>query len=222
MAIAFDSKSEGSSSGSVNSFTLSFNNVAGNFMFVTFCEDTGSPSQTGVTYNGVALTALTTISSPFANNKMGWYLKNPVTGTNNLIASRTTTSTATIRLCVATYSGTDTATQPDSQSTFDVTGTTGSATTTVIASNCWLIMSYENDAGAGRNVSAGANTILRQANSGNGAVAILDSNATVGTGAQSLNYSVASSAEQFGNIISLDPSAAAGATVQLLTTLNAG
>lgn len=222
MAIAFNSKIEGSSAGSVNSFTLSFNNVAGDFLFVTFCEDTGSPSQTGVTYNGVAMTALTTISSPFANNKMGWILKNPATGTHDIVASRTTTSAATIRLCAASYSGTDTATQPDSQNTFDVTASSGSATTTVVASNCWLIMSYENDAGTGNNVSAGANTLLRQANAGNGAVAILDSNGTVSTGAQSLNYSTAVSHEHFGNIISLKPAGAAVASVSLLTTLNAG
>lgn len=222
MAIAFDSKTQGSSAGSVNSLTVSFNNVAGNFMFVTFCEDTGTPSQTGVTYNGVALTALTTISAPFANNKMGWYLKSPATGTNNLIASRTTTSTAVIRVCVATYSGADTTTQPDSMSTFDVTGSSGAATTTVVGSNCWLIMSYENDAGTGNDVSAGSGTVLRQANAGNGAIAILDSNATVLTGARSLNYSTAVSHEHFGNIISIAPASAVVATVSMLTTLNAG
>ena len=213
MAIAIDSTAQGSSTGSVNSFTLSFNNVAGNFMFVTFCEDTGSPSQTGVTYNGVALTALTTLSSPFANNKMGWILKSPTTGTNDIVASRTTTSTAVIRLCVATYSGTDTTTQPDSQNTFNVgPATSGSASTTVVGSNCWLVMSYENDAGTGNNVSAGASTTLRIANTGNGAVAILDSNATVGTGSQSLNYSTVSSVNHFGNIISLAPAGAAANT----------
>lgn len=210
MAIAIDSTGEGSSVGSVNSLTLSFNNVGGDFMFVTFCEDTGSPSQSSVTYNGVGLTALTTLSSPFANNKMGWILKSPATGTNDIVATRTTTSTAIIRLCVATYSGTDTTTQPDSQNTFTVgPATSGSASTTVVASNCWLVMSYENDGGIGNNVSAGASTVLRQANIDNGAVAILDSNATVGTGSQSLNYSTTLSNTHFGNIISLKPAGAA-------------
>jgi len=153
---------------------------------------------------------------------MGWYLKNPATGTNALVATRSTTSTAVIRLCVATYSGTDTVSQPDSQSTFDVTAASGTATTTVVASNCWLIMSYENDAGTGNDVSAGASTTLRIANAGNGAVAILDSNAVVGTGAQSLNYSTAVSHNHFGNIISIDPGSAVVAGVSQLTTLNCG
>lgn len=221
MALAINSTGEGSSSGSVNSLTVSFNNVAGDFMFVTFVEDTGTPSQTGVTYNGVALTPLTTISSPFANNKMSWYSKSPATGTNNLIVSRSTTSTAVIRICVATYTGSDITTQPDSQNTFDVTGSTGSASTTVVVSNCWLIMSYENDAGVGNNVAAGSGTVLRIANAGNGAVAILDSNGTVGTGSQSLNYSTSVSHEHFGNIISLKPSATSSGS-SFLTTLNAG
>lgn len=205
MAIGIGSTAQSSSSGSVNSHTLSFNNVAGDFMFVTFCEDTGSPSQTGVTYNGVALTALTTLGSPFANNKMGWILRSPATGTHDLVATRSSTSTAVIRICVATYTGTDTSSQPDSQNTFDVTASSGSATTTVVDSDCWLIMSYGNDGGTGNDVSAGASTTLRIANAGNGAIAILDSNGAVGTGSQFLNYSTAISNEHFGNIISLSP-----------------
>ncbi len=211
MAIAVDATSSATSSGSVNSLTWSHTITGSNtFLFVCFCEKTGSPSQTGVTWNGTPMTALTTISSPFANNKLGWYLKNAATGTHNIVASRTTTSASAIKGSAVSYTGCDITTQPDNQTTFNSGGadTTVTATITPSANNCWQVCSYEND--NDKTVSASTGATVRIINASDPSTGIFDSNGPLTGGvSNSMTMTNPSSAQSFGNTITITPVASA-------------
>ena len=217
MAIATDATSEASSSGSTDRLSWSHTCTGSDLVLVViFGENTGTPSQTGVTYNGVAMTALTTLSAPFANNKLGWILINPATGANNIVCTRSSTSTAVIRGVAASYTGCDQTTQPETQGVFDVTpaATTGTGTITPTATGCWHICTYENDNGIA--VSAGASTTERATNTGDPSFAIYDSNGTITAGVlNTLNFTTGSNVEHFGNTFTIQPSAAVASTNSL-------
>ena len=204
-AIAVDSTSQASSAGSVNSLTWSHTITGSNVtLIVLFGENTGTPSQSSVTWNGTAMTPLTTVSTPFANNKIGWYLTNAATGTHNIVATRTTTSTATIRGAAVDYTGTSSV-QPDAQNTWSVpSANSGAISITPVASGTWHIATYNNDnSGA---VSAGTNTTLRIANAGDSSMAILDSNGTITAGSpHSLNFTTTNVGSNYGNTFSIAP-----------------
>ena len=213
MAVAFDASSQASSSGSVNSLTWAHTCTGTDrILIVLFGENTGTPSQSTVTYDGVSMTAFSTVSSPFANNKIGWYLINPASGANNIVATRTTTSTAVIRGVAASYTGAKQSGQPDAQNTFNVaSSTSGSAAITPVADNCWHIVTYNNDSSS--TVSAGASTTRRQANTGDASMAILDSNAPITAGvSNSLNFTTGVAVAHYGNTFSIAPSVAASAS----------
>lgn len=202
MAIAFDASSQSSSSGLVSSLTWSHTCTGTDrILFVLFGENTGTPSQSGVTYGGVAMTQLTGAQA-FCT---GWYLVNPASGANNIIATRSVPSTAPIRGVGVSYTGAKQTGQPDSQNKGTATGNVTVATT-VLAANSWIVGYGSND--NDQVLSAGSGFTLRLANSGDPSMAMFDSNGTVATG------SVSSTINAAGNttgliVASFSPSVAA-------------
>ena len=91
-------------------------------------------------------------------------------------------------ILAAEYTGASASGQPDSSNGF--TGLTSpaswSVSTTVVASNSWLM--YFGRSKLDYQVNAGTGTTFRAQNSGGLQAGWFDSNGTVGTGSQSLNF----------------------------------
>jgi hypothetical protein len=197
MAIAYDATSVGTQ---VNDSTLSWSHTctgSNRILFVS-CMSNTSDDLTGVTYNSVSMTQVGKIQLPSSGRwQYLYYLIAPATGSNTITV--TASGTTFLQGTATSYTGAKQSGQPDSSNTNSGTSTSITASTTVVASNCWLVM------GSGDNVggeSAGAGTTLRNSTNGN---AISDSNATVSTGSQSLALTISSG--RWGAIIaSIAPS----------------
>jgi hypothetical protein len=145
---------------------------------------------TGVTYNGVAMTRISYTWTTGEGIYL-YYLINPSTGANNIVAS--SSSSTTIYAQSASYTGAKQTWQPDaSNTTVYATQTNMSTSVTTIADNCWLVWVFRS----GTNQTAQAWTTLR--NWINATIQIWDSNsATTPAGSDSLwvNFSSASAAQ---------------------------
>lgn len=212
MALAFDASSiKAFTAGSP--VTLSHTCTGSNRILIVFVFDSAGSTHgtTGVTYNGVAMTQIGTAQtypSGAVSSTSAWYLIAPATGVNTIsVATTTASSTSIISM---SYTGAKQSGQPDSsfKDLYNTTGhTTWSLSTTVVASNCWLVAGMVDDSNA---PTAGSGTTMRQ-NSGSG-FGGFDSNGTVSTGSQTLNFSFSSSGKQTGIIVSIAPSVAAATT----------
>lgn len=97
-------------SGTVNSQSF---NCASATSLIAYCEDATNTAgnTTGVTYNGVALTEIGRQSHPSDNRELTmWGVHNPSTGTNSLVATRTSSAVGRFVLGAMAVSGTDTGT----------------------------------------------------------------------------------------------------------------
>lgn len=206
MAIAFDSFVDGGAA--TGSLTFAFNNVAGDIVFVgIMTADTNAV--TGVTYAGNAMTQVSTEQNVDTNLNCRLYvLENAPTGSNNVIISSTgTIFMGTVGKAVS-YSGASLTGQPDSSNANTVTSTTSlTISTTVVASNCWLVMW---DVNANAALIAGTGTTQRGGETSGRK--FFDSNGTVGTGSQSLQCTWTGSFNAGGIIASIKPPA----TTQIL------
>jgi len=188
MAIAFDSGGTvGTLNNPVTSITYSFTNTAGDFLSVGVLTIAGK-SITGVTYNGVSMTKIGGIAS-FGNQPLNielWGLSSPATGAHNVVVSMT--PSGPIYSTAMSHSGTKTSGQPDSFNTgYNASNVSSLAvSTTVVDSNCWLIGLATGD--NGNNPSAGSGTTQRSTIAVDSYMALFDSNGTVGTGPQTLNF----------------------------------
>ena len=200
MALAVDTSTTGGNTTTANNLTWAHTCTGSNLILIVGVSNEGNDT-TGVTYNSVALTAGPNIAPTSGNGGAKiWYLINPATGANNIVVSRTGT-TGGMSSTAASYTGAKQSGQPDSSNTGSVTpGTQLTISTTVVASNCWLVM-WTDTSAAGE--TAGTGTTLRQA--GSDGSDMWDSNGTVGTGAQSLQIN-ATSGNLVGAIISIAPS----------------
>lgn len=115
------------------------------------------------------------------------------------------------------YSGASQTGIPDSSAETETvaSGASLTMTTTVVAANCWLVAA-ECDA-SGASYTGGAGTTLRQTDA-NG-FTLSDSNATVGTGSQSLVVNMGTNSNRGGVVASFAPAGAAGGRPPILLTL---
>lgn len=145
------------SSGTTN--TVSFNNVAGNILFVGLTV-VGGDLVTGATYNGVAMTQVSgsPVQVPGDLYIYLFYLANPATGTHDVVIS--TSGSAYTGGSIVSYSGSNGTINLAGNNTVNPdTSITKSLITTV--DNCWIVAFAMAD--AGKVLSAGASTTLRQA-----------------------------------------------------------
>lgn len=160
---------------------------------------------TGVTYNGVAMTRLSSQGSA-GLNFLGYiyYLIAPDTGTHNIVVSRS--DSGVVGGMSGSYTGVSQSGFPDSQATgSDATGNF-TASTTVVASNSWMFVNYRtNDSDANTPVTSG--TIRQTVFSA--AIGIWDSNGVVGTGSQSVTFTVSPGNETYWLAASFAPVAVA-------------
>ena len=205
--IAFDAATDGGYNGGAST-SLTWSHTCSGFnriLFVQVEETTGASSKvTGVTYGGVAMTMVPGSNILAATTRWNstWYLYNPATGANNIVA---TISSNDVIVGIATsYSGVRQSSGIESVVVSNL-GTTGLTTltvnTTTVANNCWLI---EAVLGTGP-VTAGSGTTSRKVNNTDGGVALMDSNgAKTPPGSYGLTYNQASG-KASGVLISLAP-----------------
>jgi len=204
MAIAIDTSGTiGTINNPVTSITYAFNNSAGNFLSVGVLT-TASQTISGVTYNSVALTKIGGIPT-WGNQPLKielWGLSSPATGSNNIVVSA---SSGPIYSTAMSHSGTATTGQPDSFNTgFNASNVASLAvSTTVVSSNCWLIGLACGD--NGNNPSAGSGTTLRSTIATDAYIALFDSNGTVGTGSQTLNFAFSPNQHPGAIVASIKP-----------------
>lgn len=210
MAIAFD-KADSANSGGGTSATVSLAAAASNECAIILVFYTNINSFNALTVNGSA-TGITQIGSEFsesigsgASTRGKWrayYLYNPPTSSAAYTFTITNGGDPEARIYVSLYSGT--ATNPaDSSGGGELTsaGTSFSLSTTVVASNCWLVSAARRaDSGT---LSASTGSTLRDAS--NVANVLADSNGTVATGSRSMTYSCSLSSQMAGFIVSIKP-----------------
>lgn len=212
MAIAFDAVSGGKDNGgAVTSITFSHTCTGANLVLVVvaYIDNIGGTSITGVTYNGVAMTQVATVTGGTRVQSYSFILVNPATGAHNVVVSANQVIGGNQQIAAnsMSYTGCAQTGQPDSNGTNGLASSTVTnfpVSTTVVASNCWLVGGGTENAGDIAGGVAGAGTTYRGVVQFNQYGA--DSNGTVGTGSQSLNWGRAgTSGDISGTVMSLAP-----------------
>lgn len=164
-----------------------------------------SDNLSSVTYAGVSMTQVDKQQIPGNRWMYLYYLTNPTTGANNVVA--TMTGATFIASAGACYSGVDQTTPINVQTKntgTSVTSLTTTATTTV--NDCWMVLAHANNWG---DPTAGTNTTKRE--SADATITMFDSNAARSSGSNSLQ--VTGSSGNYSNIMVGIAPAAGGATV---------
>lgn len=214
MAIAFDNATSAVSTSGVKTLTWS-HTITGtdNILIVGTTEEQGI---TSVTYNGVSLTLVDTLT-PNNDTESAWVLLNAPAGTANIVVTVTNFTGAHnwITGVACSYSGTNIISQPDSYHDGSTTGAgtanlSNTTSTTVVASNCWLVgigFGQTNNSSPGPGTYFSSNKtdrILQDGAYGASAennIFIFDSNGTIGTGSQSATVSSSVHAVSAGMIL---------------------
>ena len=207
MAIAYDAVSVGSATGT--SLTVAHTCTGANLVLIVGLKENNVEAETctGITYNGVALTKITGLLHPPAYNVYNslWYLINPSTGANNIVASFS--ASIWCRASGVSYTGCKQSGIPDASGTNEQTDTaTYNTSLTSVADNCWHIMHVQN--GTGNHAAGTATTIRGTASDSN----IADSNSAK-TPAGSVTLQVTGTAATWdwsSAIITLAPYVAVG------------
>lgn len=211
MAIAVGSTSSNRvNPGTSNTFALS---AAGSdrLAYVSCGNQDGSGSVIPTaTYGGVAMTQIDTLRQAVGYNpRVTNFYRLGASISGNVVLSQGTSGL--LHGAAAMYTGVNQTGQPDSHNTNSVTSATSLTTsTTVVASNCWLIGST-NYNGGGVVTSAGAGTTKRVEDP-DFITGLWDSNGTVSTGSQSLIVNAASSSNIIMLLASFAPVAGGGET----------
>lgn len=207
MAIAYDS-SAANTANPGTSVTVSHTTSGDNrlLMLGVITNDT-TDKVTGATYNGVAMTRLDSQAAA-STGFYGfiYYLVAPATGANNLVVSRSDSNL--IGAMSASYTGVSQTGFPDSQAKGTDASGAYDMTTTVVASNCWLFANTRsNDTDGVIPLSVG----VKRQSVFVGQIAIIDSNGTVGTGAQTITVTCSPGNEVYWLMASFAPHVAGGA-----------
>lgn len=222
-AIAFDAAGGPQYSGSATSITWSHTTTGSDRILIVFHHLASAAGDigTGCTYNSVAMTLIDKHQN--TANGVGYtylyYLVAPTTGANSVVCS--TSAAAAQEGASMSYTGASQTGQPDSfaNSASGAQVTTFTTTTTVVASNTWLVGVFADNAFAS---SAGTGTVRRTAASVGLQSGGFDSGGTVGTGSQSLQATTATATDWVGVIASIAEAGGGGATRRNRTLMGAG
>jgi len=230
MAIAFDAESNSAAGGwtGSNGTTLSWSHTCTGtdrilLVGATGYYTSGGPrSVTGITYNGVALTKINSINGTadgISQSNDLWYLVAPATGSNTITitwsgAAQYASGSGMSYTGVAQTSPIDSNATGQSSSTGSGAATSLTLSTTVVNASCWVVGYVEARGGV---ISAGTATTLRGKND-SAYTSGGDSNGTVSTGSQSLQWTSTSGAWPGGVIASIKISGTAYTVVAALGT----
>jgi len=159
-SIAVENNSEGTGN-NVTSITFAHTIAGTNPILIVHCATAGGNGDhlTGITYNGDAMALQEKVLDSADYYSYMYALKNPDTGTNNIVVSL---SAGDYPRCVAeSYTGADITTNPTdtSQDTGAIGNTTFKLQATSTVADSWMITGVYNSGQA--DTTAGANTTLR-------------------------------------------------------------
>lgn len=202
-AIAYVGTSTIQDSGSTTTLSVAFSTSGSDRLLTVGTRAYRNPNNTGlvdsVTYNSVAATAVDS-GGQTCNQNNGrvymHYLIAPATGSNTLQVNFNQSGTNGALLGTQ-YSGAKQTSQPDSSNQNQGIGTSLTASTTVVASDCWLVGVMVSMAGP-TSIVAGTGTTER-GSSGSPDFFMGDSNGTVGTGSQSMGFTMGN--DNYGYIV---------------------
>lgn len=150
MAIAFDAATYQENYSAGTSATKAFTTSGSDRFLVVSCHSsTSSTPASAVTYNGVSMTQIgsTITISPGVAWLSLWYLINPASGSNNVVATKS--AGENLSLAIASYTGVKQSGQPDASGSTTGSSTSPSRSITSIADNCWAIMAIAGDGTGG-------------------------------------------------------------------------
>ena len=210
MAIALDATSF-TSSASASSLTWAHTCTGSNRILVVAIGMDADTTCT-VTYNGVSMTEIGNAQRSVGGVKTFlFYLIAPTTGTNNIVATLGTSTK--VASGATSYTGAKQSGQPDSSTaTFDDATLTFIVSTTVIAPDCWLVGGTRMQDGLAEPSGLGTTTRTEDPTTGAGQKTVVsDSNGTVGTGSQSLQWLQGGLDNISGVVASIAPSVSSSA-----------
>ncbi len=168
MAIAFDTTTDG---GNVTATSLTWAHTCTGSQLALFVTATvNTQTVTGITYNGVAMSQVGTVSVS-SNNSYLYVLFTPATGAHNVVVSLS--GSGSVSGASASYTGVYSGSIDSSASTSN-TSTSISQATTTVTDNCWLVSSGQTNAST---ATAGANTTVRLTSANTFHCYLTDSNA---------------------------------------------
>jgi hypothetical protein len=206
MAIAFGGISSVSTSQTPTSVAVSGSNTVG---FVYVVGESASDQITAVTWGGVSMTKIAAVQTPTDRYASLWWIANP-------------SSSATISFTGGTfwrsfsfyYTGAAQTGQPDSFATNTNTASTSiTAATTVVGSNCWLVMCQKDKTG-GITYTAANSLASMRANADAGGIAIGDSNGTVLSGSRTGGMTSGTSSDHGAIVFSIAEAVSGPTTVK--------
>lgn len=180
-AITFGSTIDGGDNGGgSNSLSYSFNNVAGDIMFVGVVGGTSFGGEaddvTGVTYNGIAMTLVqkSALGGVYRYSYV-YMLIAPPTGSHTVAVSALTVHY--LLSGAISYIGAAQSSQPDNSVVNFSESAALTLTTSLIstASNCWFVL-FECGYSSGAHATAGAGSTIRSFDAANGTWEWFDSN----------------------------------------------
>lgn len=180
---------------------------ANRLLVAGFFGDTAADVITGVTYAGVAMTAVTAGLHAGSDRFVYlYYLLAPTSGSNNLVI--TASSAIAIRAQVADYTGVKQSAQPDAFGSASATSASGvSKALTVVAANSWAVAIHREDAGS---PDTWTNMTELQSSSGGG-LHLADTNGALATGAITFTAATGGAFDQAMIVASFSPSGGAAA-----------
>ncbi len=127
-------------------------------LWVTVGYATVTTTISSVTYNGVSLTKLNSVSNAITQTVDLWYMIGPPTGANNV--SIAFTGGSQVIGISTSYTGTNQSSQPDASAVNGpATATSFTQAVVTVADNCWAIFGGSHNSGSP--ITAGANTTVR-------------------------------------------------------------
>lgn len=222
MAIAFDTFSSGKSN-STSSLVVSHTITGSDTILVvqTMCNGAFT---TGVTYNGTSMTLLLQDKNGGGGGSGTgvYYLLNPSTGTNNIVASL---STNFIVCTAVSYTGVSQISFPNTSSKEDFPADNGANQTNTITpgvDDCWVIGGAFVNLNAATTAGAGTTVRVSDSNAAGG-LGMGDNNAAINPAASTSLVFASSSAGRFGWIAAMEPSGGgAVATYGTLSMMGVG
>ncbi len=180
-AIALDTANNGTATGTTPltwSHTCTGSNL---ILFISPACHAASPTLSTPTYNSVSATIIQSTQVVSTVRSGLWMLVGPASGANTVSVGFGGT-TPSCNAAAVSYSGAAQSGQPDSSNVANNTSANPSVSTTVVASNCWLV----GFCNALSTLTAGQT--VRWTGTVTNSVNLEDSNATVGTGSQSMSW----------------------------------
>lgn len=217
MAIAFDAKAFGTSSGgSVSSLTFSHTCTGTNLVLVVGIK---TPAGVSVTYNSVSMTEIDSVGASDRATRL-FLLIAPATGAHNVVVSG---GTGAYDAVSASYTGCKQSAQPDAHITNTASGASTLTTSiTTVANNCWTVMSGGKENGGTLQAGTGSNLLFDTGASLG--CAMFDSNAAITpAGSYSMEFHPsAGSGVLNAAVLSLSPVAAATTALPYRALLGVG